>query len=152
MSPPEGPSSAASARPSLWPISLGFIVAFGGMLSYFLFFVFTPALRDFPWVNLPLVLIGVGLALIGLRNSFHPSRGWIAKIFAGVSLLLTIGLAGLFCTYIFYLSYQLPDAAEAVAQDAPAPAISLLDQQGEEVQLASFQGKRVVISFYRGHW
>jgi hypothetical protein len=47
-----------------WAIWVGALVVLGGVLSYPLFFIRIPALRDFPWANLP--LIGLGLVLIGV--------------------------------------------------------------------------------------
>ena len=124
----------------------------GGMISYFLYFAFIPPLRDFPWLNLLVVLLGLCLAALGLRNAFHPTRIWRAKTLGSLLLLMSFALAALFYTYVFILSYQLPGAANVLQPDAAAPDFGLPDQRGQSVKLADFAGRRVVISFYRGHW
>ena len=52
-------SSMSGDRPprnhALW---LGPLISVAGTVSYFQFFARFPALRDFPWINLPLVVIG----------------------------------------------------------------------------------------------
>ncbi len=50
-------------RHALW---LAPLITFVGFVSYYLVFVNIPALRDFPWVNLPLVALGAVLAIVGL--------------------------------------------------------------------------------------
>ena len=152
MSSPDPESSVDRQSPGLWPVGLGVGVAFIGVTSYFLYFAYMPNLRDFPWVNLPLVLLGLGLTIIGFKNALHVSHGRVAKLVSGVLLLLTLGLAGLFCTYVFYLSYQLPDDDGVVSVGDPVPEFSLLNQAGEIIQPSLFSGKRVVVSFYRGDW
>ncbi len=55
----------------LW---IGPAVVFTGFVSYYKVFAFYPDLRDFPWVNLPWVLIGVALTVLGARRAFSPLR------------------------------------------------------------------------------
>lgn len=132
---------------------LGPIITFVGAISYFLFFVRFPDLRDFPWVNLPLVGLGVLVSGIGLLRATSNARYKIlSKAFAACGLLFSLGLAALFCFYIFSLSYQMP-STEGVSQVAEvAPDFSLPDQNNQTVQSSDFQDKKLVLTFYRGYW
>lgn len=132
---------------------LGVVVTLVGAASYFLYFVQFPDLRDFPWVNLPLVALGVIFSAAGLRRAFS-SAGYrfLSKALASVGFLFCLGLGSLFCFMIFGLSYQLPDVDGVSQAGDSAPVFSLTDQDNKAVQLADFQGTNLVIAFYRGHW
>lgn len=145
-----GPNGTASA--SLLPVWIGPVVAFVGLVSYPLFFVNFPTLRDFPWVNLPVVLLGLLLSTVGLRAAFHRTRTWLAKLIGSFCFLASLALTALLCVYVFFLSYQLPESADVPEAHTAAPDFSLPDQEGRTTHLADFRGQRVVISFYRGHW
>ena len=132
-------------------VLLGFVMTFVGCFSYFLVAFQYPELRDFPIINLPLVVLGVIVAAYGCLSVFRQS-GVLGKSAASLGMLLTLLLAGLFNYYIFVMSYQLPTSPAAPATDAMAPDFTLLDHQGEEVKLSDFQGKKVVLIFYRGNW
>lgn len=132
---------------------IGPIVTLVGAISYFLYFVRFADLRDFPWVNLPLVALGVVFSVVGLSRAFSRAGYKLrSKAIASLGFLFSLGLGSLFCFYIFSLSYQMP-SVEGVSQvtDA-APDFSLPDQSNQTVQLADFKGKNLVITFYRGHW
>ena len=148
------PAAAALSRPGLNYLAwLGPIVTFAGAISYFLYFVRFPDLRDFPWVNLPLVGLGVLLSGVGLLRAFSNANYKIlSKGFASIGFLFSLALAALFTFYIFSISYQMP-SAEGVSQVSDvAPAFALLDQNNQTVQLSSFRDKKLVITFYRGYW
>jgi len=138
-----------------WPkhaVWIGPLVTLAGALSYFLFFAQFPTLRDFPTLNLPIVLLGVVLTGSGCWQIFSSHRGVLGKAFASISLLLSLAVAGMFCFYIFVLSYQMPAVAAGPELEAAAPNFTLLDQNGKQVQLADYLGSKVVLVFYRGHW
>jgi len=138
-----------------WPkyaIWIGPLLTFVGAVSYFLFFARFPALRDFPLINLPLVLLGVVLAGAGCWQMFRGCGGWFGKAFSSVSFLFSVGIAGLFCFYVFALSYQMPVAVAAPELQAAAPEFALLDQNEQQVKLSDFRGSKVLLVFYRGHW
>jgi hypothetical protein len=138
-----------------WPkhaVWAGMVITLAGGLSYFLHFAQYPDLRDFPLLNLPLVLLGLILAAAGCWQVFRQRGGALGKTLATAGLLLTLGFAGLFSFYVFFFSYQLPEAASAPATQAMAPDFTLLDPKGQPVSLADFRGKKVVLVFYRGHW
>lgn len=133
-------------------IWIGPLVTFAGGVSYFLVFARYPALRDFPWVNLPLVAIGVGLSGIGLAWAFIRPEIFRGKVSGSIGLALSLGIAALFSVYIFSLSYRMPGPSEVSLSIAAAPDSALPDQRGRPVRLGDFRGRKVVLTFYRGHW
>ncbi len=128
---------------------LGFPIALAGVLSYFMVFARFPALRDFPWVNLPLTLFGLGMAIAAIRR-VKPlkSKGktFLAWFFAAASL----GITALFLFYVFHYSYQLPQAEKVVLQGGLE--FTLNDHNGLPVNLSDYRGRNVVLTFYRGYW
>ena len=64
-------------RPSLnYGAWLGPLVTFVGAISYFVYFVRFADLRDFPWVNLPLVGLGAMLSIVDSDVPFEcPDMG-----------------------------------------------------------------------------
>jgi len=131
---------------------LGPLVTFAGAVSYFMFFVRFPALRDFPWVNLPLVLIGLGLSVLGARRAFARGTRRRARVGAAAGLALSALLAAFLVAYVFALSYALPAPAAATLALDRAPDFELRDQHRTPVRLSSFAGRKVVLVFYRGFW
>lgn len=152
-SSPHDPQTAReSGRWSLRLILTGFAVTVVGVTSYYLYFFQFPALRDTPWVNVPLSLLGVVLAGMGWVRILRAKGQWARKGLGAVGFALTLGFAGLFNWYVFDLSYHLPDGARAPEVGAWAPEFALADQHGKTVALADFRGKKVVVVFYRGFW
>ncbi len=135
-------------------IWLGPLVAFVGAVSYFLVFVRFPVLRDFPWLNLPLVLLGAVLSFAGVWVAWKRPRDihWrrIKLAVATLGLVFSLGLAHLFVWYIFDYSYRIPDPVSLAGQQAPD--FALTDPAGQTVHLSDFRGKKVLLVFYRGHW
>ncbi len=147
-------SRSSQGTPSRWPkhaAYLGVATTMIGFISYYTFFFQFPALRDFPVVNLPLVLLGVIMTAAGTWGVFRQS-GLLGRCLAAAGMLLVIAIAGLFNFYIFSMSYQLPDSSEAAARQSAAPAFTLPDPKGQNVSLSDYRGKKVVLVFYRGHW
>ena len=134
---------------ALW---IGPLVTFVGLVSYFLFFVRWPALTEFPWVNLPLVLIGLGISLLGLWRAFRQAERYRGKRLGSLGLVFSLAVAALFCFYVFWMSYGVPGETAATRGLTMAPAISLPDQSGEIVELAALRGRKVIVTFYRGFW
>lgn len=127
------------------------LLGFVGFVSYFLVFAKWPATRDFPWVNLPVVLAAVALGFAGLGNAWKTGR-WRTKLLHFGGSCAALALAGLLCFYVFSFSATMPEATEeAVAMDM-APNLSLPDARGETVTLESFRGGPVLLLFYRGFW
>jgi uncharacterized membrane protein len=113
----------------LW---IGPLLTLSGAWSYFAWFARFPALRDFPWVNLPLVLLGLALTIAGALRS---GRGSILK---GAAVLVAALVTAGFFGYVFVLSPTARTASLATAPELEA--------------LAPYRGKAIVLVFYRGHW
>ena len=123
---------------------LGPLVGVVGLVSYFTVFARIPTLRDVPWLNLPMVLVGVVLSVHAVRR--RRSIGSLAGL--TVSVLSATLLAG----YVWGLSNQLPATHGVVAVGAPAPSFALPDHKGREFRLEEFSGRTLVLVFYRGFW
>ena len=150
---PSNPTNALKRASFNYFAWLGPIVTVVGAISYFAYFVRFPDLRDFPWVNLPLVGLGAVLSIAGLYRAMRkPGYGLLSKLFAGVAGFVSVALAALFCFYIFGISYRMPDTNGVLEVAQPAPEFSLQDQNNQAVSLSDYRGKPLVITFYRGHW
>jgi len=140
------------AKGALSWIIAGPIVTFVAAVSYFLVFAQTPALRDIPWLNIPLVLVGCAISIRGLVNAFQQRKRWIQCLFSVTGLLLSIGLTGLFLTYIGYLSYQMPAPSKSSTGINTLPQFTSTDQSGSIFNSTDLVGSNLILVFYRGHW
>lgn len=131
---------------------LGLVLSLGGFLSYFLYFARFPALRDFPWVNLPLVIVGLIFALSGTYGIFKDGRGYLLKAAGLGGTVLSVACLGVFSWYVFVMSSTMPTVGVIPDVGNIAPPIALADQGGKLFTLESFKGKQVVVAFYRGYW
>jgi hypothetical protein len=131
---------------------MGPLIVFAGAVSYFVVFAYFPVLRDVPWLNLSLVLVGVVVCVVGLWRAFAESPSGWGRLFAVCGLLVSLSIAGLFVFYVFALSYRLPEPSEETARLDLAPDFTLTDQHGRPVTLSDYRGGNVVLVFYRGHW
>jgi len=123
---------------------LGVLVSAGGMISYFLVFVRFPALRDVPWLNLSMVLIGLSISVWALTRR--------RTLWSVGGLALSALCAAFLVAYVFVISSGLPSTRGVVAVGEAAPAFALSDHDGATVRLADLAGNHVVLVFYRGFW
>jgi hypothetical protein len=137
---------------TIFKIISGVVLALSGFFSYFLYFAKYPDLRDFPWVNFPTILLGVGLALWGTWGLLKSESGLFAKIGGVLGSSLSLVCLGLFSYYVFVLSATMPVSQTIPEIGNQAPGFSLLNQKGETVSLDALKGKQVVLAFYRGYW
>ena len=132
-------------------IWIGLLVTVAGAISYFEVFVRFPALRDVPWVNLPLVVLGLGLSTVGLWRAFVRPEVFRGRVLGPLGFAFSLFLATLFVFYIFWLS-DLPQVSATARSLVRAPDFALASTDGETVRLSDYQGRKVVLVFYRGFW
>ena len=137
---------------SVFKIISGTVLALAGFLSYFLFFARYPDLRDFPYVNLPTIILGVVLTFSGAHGLFRNERGFLLKTGGVGGVLVSCAALGLFSYYVFVLSSTMPTTGIIPDVGDRAPDFALTDQSGKSVSLASFKGREVILAFYRGYW
>ena len=151
----------------------GALVVIAGVVSY-AYVIRFPALRDFPWVNLPVMAIGLVMIAVGLARAYRQPDLYRGKVSGSVVGGLMAVLALLFCYGLFIgAKHILPPAKGAPQVGQRAPDFTLTDSQNKPVQLAallssSFGGNGaaavpaggaeagqtagVVLIFYRGYW
>jgi len=134
---------------ALW---IGPLVTMAGMISYFLVFARWAVLRDFPWVNLPVVLAGAAVSVVGFWRAFFRASLWRGKVLGTLGLVFSLLVAGLFNVYVFVFSSMLPEPTALTLELAEAPEIALPDQQGRLVSLTDLRGRKVIVTFFRGFW
>ena len=123
---------------------IGPLVGLLGVLTYFAVAVRFPYFRDTAIANLALVVLGVAIAMWGVRNR----RSWRTWIGLGLAASFAFLLFG----YIFVLSSQIPSPETAPAVGSTAPPLDLPDQSGRVASLDNYLDRRVVLVFYRGFW
>lgn len=145
------PTTGAQPRRRNHAIWLGVLLAVAGLGSYPLFVRF-PTLRDFPWVNLPLVIIGVIVSAIGLGRAFRFPSVYRGKVLGSLGFVLSLAVAVFFTYGVFFITRQMPAPTDRALSLTVAPDFTLMNQQGQPVRLSDYRGKKVVIAFYRGYW
>jgi hypothetical protein len=126
---------------------LGLLITLFGIISYFVFFARFPFTRDVPWVNLPIVILGGALALVGSSGR----RGLGNKIKAMIFSVLAVALTTLFIAYIFVLS-KVPEPTVTSLELEQPMEFSLSDHNSSSVSLKDYADRRLVIAFFRGYW
>jgi len=148
----------------------GSVLVLVGIVSYPLLFAKFPATRDFPWVNLLLIALGLVLLGVGIARAFRRPDAYRGKIFGSVVGVLMIACAGFFVYAIFVAARQLPASHGAPQVGQMAPDFTLPDSKNNLVNLSGLvsspfapngavgatigEGKTaaVLLIFYRGYW
>ncbi len=130
---------------------MGLLIVLIGAMSYFMVFAKFPVTRDVPWVNLPIVFLGVVLALIG-SSGWRSRKGMRNRVGAITCGVLSVAFAALFVAYIYIISSNIPKPTSASTELAQSSDFTLPNQVGKPVSLSDYTGRRVVISFFRGYW
>ena len=137
-----------SRVPWNWPVVLGPLVALAGFVSYFTLFYWWAPLRDVPWLNFALLVLALALSVRGLQIAL--GRGPLRGAGAVLGTLFSFAVSALFLWYVG-LGSQLPETSFGLPLEAPAPAVTLVDDRGETVDLAALD-RPFVLVFYRGFW
>jgi hypothetical protein len=142
-----GNSEARNLRPHfLW---IGPLIAIPAFFSYYVFFAQWPVFRDTAWLNIGLLLGALALSVLGLRSVW--ARGVLLRVGGVASVLVSGAFATMLILYCYVLSYGLPSDEEVVRLGERLPAISLVSDTGETVDLAA-AGESLILVFYRGFW
>ena len=110
--------------------------------------------RDFPWVNLLLFLVGIGLLGVGLQRAFREPKLYRGKVTGSILTGLSIAMLGLFCFGVFVASKNIPGTESVVRVGQAAPDFTLTSAEGKPVVLSDLlkTNRAVVLIFYRGYW
>ena len=149
---------------------VGLALVLAGIVSYPLFFIRYPTLRDLPWVNLPAIALGLVLLGVGIARAFRRPDLYRGKIFGSILGVLALAAAGFFCYEIFVMARQLPVSHGAPQVGQVAPDFTLPDSRNSPVNLSGLVNSpfapdgamgpaigadktaAVLLIFYRGYW
>ena len=143
-----------------WQLWVGFVLTLFSFLSYPFLFIDYPILRDFPWLNLILFALALGLLIVGLRRAFRRDRKPLSKISAVAVATLSVLIIAFFIFIAFIEARRLPASANAPQVGQKAPAFSVTDINNKPVALVDLLAqpindkppKGVLLIFYRGYW
>jgi len=143
-----------------WQLWTGFALTLFSFLSYPFLFIDYPLLRDFPWLNLLLFVVALGLLILGLRRAFRPGRKSISKVSAVAVATLGLLVMAFFVFIAFIEARRLPASAGAPQVGQKAPDFTLADVNNKPLALAELlsqpinnkPAKGVLLIFYRGYW
>lgn len=137
-----------------WRIWVGFVVVLAGLFSYPLLLIDYPVTRDFPWLNLVLFAVGLGLLGAGLVRAYRKPDVYRGRIVGPVVTLLSLAGVFVFCYGLLVIARQLPASAGTPRVGQKAPDFTLPDQDGKPVALGELltSSKAALLIFYRGYW
>jgi hypothetical protein len=143
-----------------WQLWAGFALTLFSFLSYPFLFIDYALLRDFPWLNLILFALALGLLIVGLRRAFRPGRKAISKVAAVIVTTLGVLVMAFFIFIAFIEARRLPASAAAPQVGQKAPDFTVSDINNKPVALTELLTqpinnkpvKGVLLIFYRGYW
>ncbi len=143
-----------------WQLWAGFVLTLFSFLSYPFLFIDYPFLRDFPWLNLFLFAVALGLLFLGLRRAFRPERKAISKVSAVVVATLGVLVMAFFIFIALIEARRLPASAGAPQVGQKAPEFTVTDINNKSVMLTDLltqpinnkPARGVLLIFYRGYW
>jgi hypothetical protein len=145
-------------------------VCIAAFISYPTLFVRYPITRDYPWVTLILMALGLYLVGSGMARAFRQPDVYRGKIFGSILGVLSVVIVGLFLFGILHLTRMLPASHGAPQVGQAAPDFTLPDSQGNDVTLSKLvdspfpaagmaatgaapaKTAAVILIFYRGYW
>lgn len=99
-----------------------------------------------PYAHLAAQALGAGLAAAGISTAIG-SAGALAPILVGAPALTLAGMFG-----YLYTQRATPVGRLRIAVGDPLRPFTALTPEGNTFDAASFQGRRVLLKFFRGHW
>jgi hypothetical protein len=162
-----------SWNPFVW---WGSVLVLVGILSYPFFFAKFIVTRDFPWLNLLLIVLGLVLLAIGILRAFRRPDAYRGKIFASILAVIMLVFVASFSFEIFVMARRLPASQRAPQVGQVAPDFTLPDSRNNAVNLSALLGSPfspsaraagsavaasaagqgptagVLLIFYRGYW
>ena len=152
--------STITKRRFNWPLWTGFVLSIFAFLGYYLIFVWFPPTRDFPSINLLLILGALILLFMGLRRAFAVGRSRFSKILATIAATLGLLICAMFVFVFFVAAKWIPQSTGAPHVGQKAPEFRLADINNKQVTLSDLlstplegkQPKGVLLVFYRGYW
>jgi len=156
---------------SIW---VGFFLVLAGAISYPLFFVRFPVLRDVPWANLAIIALALVLLGVGIVRAFRRPDAYRGKIFGSILGVAAVAFTVFFCYGVFYGTRETTASHGAPQVGQIAPDFTLPDSKNNPVNLSEtvhspfaptgpfavigappFVADKtagVVLIFYRGYW
>ena len=152
--------STITKRRFNWPLWAGLVLSIFAFLSYYLIFVWFPPTRDFPSINLLLIVGALILLFMGLRRAFGVGRSTFSKILATIAATLGLLICAMFVFVFFVAAKWIPQSTGAPHVGQKAPDFTLADINNKQVALSDLlstplegkQPKGVLLVFYRGYW
>ena len=140
---------ARRGRPTAFA-ALGLALGLAGVAGYFAIAVtnlaaWLPRVRNDAVPNWILVAAGLTLSAGAIVRA-TPGR----RLAPGIMLVLNAVVAAAFAA-LLYIMPAVPEAAGPTV-GAAAPDFTLPDQTGRTIRRDDFQGKPLLLVFYRGHW
>ncbi len=124
------------------PLALsGFLIVNAATLQY-LTLIGKEKVPDSWAAHAGVMVLGAVVAVVGAGLGATPLTVGLAAL----TVVTTIGMI-----YLFSLA-PLPDGALVARVGEPVPELVAPDQDGGSFDLASLQGRRVMVKFFRGSW
>ncbi len=146
-----------SARPVNWQIWAGLLLSLVTFISFRLVFVKFPITRDFPWVNLLLLVLSVIALVVGIRRAFAPGRHQALRRIVGTSVVfVSVTILAGFVFLVFVAARRLPASGGAPQIGQKVSDFTLVDVKNAPVSLSelltspihSHPVKGVLLIFY----
>ena len=143
---------------SLW---LGALLVPAAAVAYLLLLAPYPAVRDRPWILLPIFAVALALMGRGVARAWRAPQLWRGRLFGSIVTLLATAVAAFLTFGILIAARDLPASAGAPKVGERAPDFTLPDQDGKPVRLARLlgaggdpatTGNGALLIFYRGYW
>lgn len=134
-------------KKALW---LGPLFAIVGCITYFTVFSQFPVTRDTPWINLPLVGLGLFLSLVALMAGWKKGNT-IKRVFLAFGAAVSLFFAGFLILYVYVITSQMPMPKSLSFVSNPND-ISLPASGGRTLSMGDYPDKRLLVSFFRGYW